>query len=579
MLIDESGSIDEMWNVSGDVCGWGWSDAVGAVSDVGGAVLGAGGDAVDGVVDAVDDVVDAAVDAVVDGVTHVVTTAADVSWDAVGESWAASKWVGARGLDMIGNGSALVGPAISFVGEVSDAATLGLADDLLEVVDDTILDGLDEVTGGVIDIDYDGGSLSVDVGIDDVIGIGLSIGEDGLSTESDVFGADVAIGVGDDGLMLDVEAGIDTFPLPYLDAHLEVDNDGNISANGVVQGPYPYPVGDGMVYGKAGGSFESTEEGWMVAGEAEATWYGADGTQIHGEVGISYAETEEGSAFAASAAGSVTTEYGTVSAGAGYNRIEKDGEVLETFEAEANAKGFGLEVSAETKYLGLETDEGSISIWETDTDFDGFDAENLVDLGVKLLGASDVLPDSVDGLVDQLAEGGTGALMENLDQQGLAQVVQGLGETGTSQLIGKLGADGTAGQLIGELSDQAATELVHKAVETGDVGDLLSGLDAEETVALVARLATSRGGTLAPPTEAGADEFGLDDPIPGLDDDLLGAADTDLIPAAGIDDQTAAVDIGDELIPDAVGESLLETTVDAADALEDSMDDLFEGLD
>jgi hypothetical protein len=366
--------------------------------------------------------------------------------------------------------------------------------------------------------------------------------------------------------MLDVEAGIDTFPLPYLETHLEVDGDGNISANGVVQGPYPYPVGDGMLYGKAGGGFESTEDGWAVEGEAEVTWYGADGTQIHGGVGVAYAETDEGSAFSASAEGSFSNEYGSVGGGVGYNRIEKDGEVLETFEAEGQAEGFGLKASGEAKYLGIETAEGSMSIWETDTDFEGFDAENLIGLGAKVLGASDVLPDSVDGLVDQLAEGGTGALMDNLDQQGLSQVVQGLGQQGTSQLVNKLGDDGNAGQLIGQLSDQAATEFVHKAVETGDVADLLSGLDAEETAALVSRLATSRGGTVA----AGADDLELDDPIPGLDD----APQFDVIDDPTMSDALESDPFAEEAVP-----SLMDETVEAADTFEDSLDDLFEGLD
>lgn len=577
MLIDEFGSIDETWNVSGDVCCWGLPNPISAISNAGGAL-----------VDAATDVLDEVVDEVVDGVTHVVTAVADVSVDLTAELWGASKWVGARGFEMVGQGTAMVGPAISLVGTVADTVTLGIADDLLEVVDDTVLDTLDEVTGGIVDIDYDDGGLSVDVGIDDVIGVSLSIGEDGLSTDSEVLGADLALGVGDEGLMLDVEAGIDTFPLPYLETHLEVDGDGNISANGVVQGPYPYPVGDGMVYGKAGGGFQSTDEGWAVEGEAEATWYGADGTQIHGEVGVSYAETEDGSAFSASAAGSFSNEYGTVGGGVGYNRLEKDGEVLETFEAEAHAEGFGLEASAEAKYLGIDTAEGSKSIWETDTDFDGFDAENLVSLGAQLLGSSDVLPDSVDGLVDQLAEGGTGALMENLDQQGLAQVVQGLGQQGTSQLVNKLGDDGTAGALIGQLSDQAATEFVHKAVETGDVADLLSGLDAGETAALVSRLATSRGGTVGAPSadgadagaddplgldtplDVGVDDLGLDDAIPGLDE--IGGFDA-------VDDQTAVVELAGDPLADEAAASLMDETVEAADAFEDSLDDLFEGLD
>ena len=435
---------------------------------------------------------------IIDGVTHVVTPVAtavlDVTLETLDMTYDAAKYMGARGVDMVVEGTALVGPTIELVGVAAEVATLGLGDDVMHAVDDHVLDTIDEATGGIVDLDYDDGGFSVNVGIDDVIGLGLAIGEDGLSADSEVLvGGSYGIGVGDDGLLLEAEGGIDVFPLPYVETHVEIDADGNVDVNGVVQGPVPYPVGGGILAGRVEGGFQKTEEGWMVEGQAEGVWFGADGTQISGQAGLVYGENEDGSIFLANAAGSITGEYGTVSGGASYARIDQDGVVIETFDAEAHASGFGMEAGAGAKYMGVETPEGSESMWETDIDVSGVDPERLMALGAEVLGDD-------DGLV--------AAALESDDLLGI-------------DLPEDPVAEGRAA--VVEFDDQA---------------------------------------TIAEPdfTDPTLDSSGFDEVIGGVE-----PADEPFL--------------AEEISAPIEEPTVFDGSIDAADALEDSMDDLFEGLD
>jgi len=462
-----------------------YDSAADAVVDVVDGASDAIGDAVKDVADTMEDVGDT----MVDGVTHVAVTSYELASTLAEDSIDLTKWVGALGVEMAGQGAVLVGPAISMTAKVADTATLGVADELLNVVDNTVLDTVDTLSGGIIDIDYDDGGISANVGIGGVAGFGASIGEDGVSAESTTPLSESSLRVGNNGLEFDSKAGIDQFPLPYVESHIEVDGDGNVSSNQVVQGPYP--AYGGVAYGKATVGFERSEEGWAVAGEAEGTWYGLDGTQISGSVGLAYAETEDGSTFAASASGSYSSQYGTASGGVSYDRIEKDGDVLETFEAEASAKGFGLEASAEASYVGIETDEGSVSVWDTDVELEGLGLNELTALGAKAVSATEDPPGVDDDLfgVDPLID----------------PVVDGLGSI-----------------------DGAAT--------IGDLDEF--GLDSEAMI-----------------------EVGLGD-------------GTEVV-----DDQPDVLVDQPEVLMDVSGSSLLDDGIEAADSLENSLDDLFEGLD
>jgi len=466
-----------------------WGSIKGGVESLGGKAVDVVDDVSDAVSDAVVDAVEDVADTMVDGVTHVAMTSYDLTSVMAGSSFELTKWVGARGVEMVGQGAVKVGPVISMTTEVVDTVTLGVVDKILNVVDDTVLDTVDTLSGGIIDVDYDDGGISASLGIGGVAGIGASIGEDGVSAESTTLLSESSLRLGETGLELDTKVGIEQFPLPYVETHIEVDGDGNVSSNQVVQGPYP--AYGGVVYGKVTAGFERSEDGWSAAGEAEGTWYGADGTRISGTVGLAYAETEDGSAFAASASGSYSSQYGTVGGGVSYDRIEKDGDVLETFEAEANAKGFGLDAFAEASYVGIETDEGSVSVWDTDVELKGLGLEKLASLGAKAVSAIEDPPGVDDDLL------GIDPLID--------PVVDGLGSI-----------------------DGAAT--------IGDLDEL--ELDSEAMIGV------------------------------GLGDG-----------AEVVDDQPDVLADQPEVLMDVPGSSLLDDGIEAADSLENSLDDLFEGLD
>ena len=80
---------------------------------------------------------------------------------------------------------------------------------VLDVVDGIVLDGVDEITGGVINVDYDDGDISASVGVDGVRHVGAAIGDDGISHSASVIDQSFDIRATDDGLQRPVQAGID----------------------------------------------------------------------------------------------------------------------------------------------------------------------------------------------------------------------------------------------------------------------------------------------------------------------------------------------------------------------------------
>ena len=111
-----------------------------------------------------------------------VTEAADAAVEAVGEAAAAT------------------GDVVGTIGAVADAATFGVASGVLHVVDNTVLDTLDEVTGGTIDIDYDDGNFSAGVGIDGVLHVGAAVGEDGIRHSANALNQGFDVGLTENGL-------------------------------------------------------------------------------------------------------------------------------------------------------------------------------------------------------------------------------------------------------------------------------------------------------------------------------------------------------------------------------------------
>src|SRR5690606_9354376 len=111
------------------------------------------------------------------------------------------------------------------------------------LIDDTVFDGIDYLTGGAIDIDFDDGQFGVNLGISGLAQVGVGLGEDGVTATLDAGLASVDLGLTDEGLSLATEAGIDFGPLPYMNGHVEIGADGDVSIAGHVQGTVPLPGG------------------------------------------------------------------------------------------------------------------------------------------------------------------------------------------------------------------------------------------------------------------------------------------------------------------------------------------------
>ena len=90
-------------------------------------------------------------------------------------------------VDAVGYAAANTGDVIGAVGTVVDTATFGVASAVLDVVDNTVLDTVDELTGGIVDVDFDDGNLSASVGVDGVLHVGAAVGDDGIGQSSDVL--------------------------------------------------------------------------------------------------------------------------------------------------------------------------------------------------------------------------------------------------------------------------------------------------------------------------------------------------------------------------------------------------------
>src|SRR4051794_14030204 len=119
-----------------------------------------------------DDIVDAASDAVSDVGSSIEDAAEDV---------------GSAAVDVAGNAGSYVGAAVGGLGAAVDAATGGAASSILDSVDNTVFDGVNYITDGAVDINFDDGRFSASVGIPGVADVGASIGENGITASSDTL--------------------------------------------------------------------------------------------------------------------------------------------------------------------------------------------------------------------------------------------------------------------------------------------------------------------------------------------------------------------------------------------------------
>lgn len=294
----------------------------------------------------------------------------------------AAEAVGEGVVDVAGSAGGYVGDTIGAAGTVVDTLSFGTASALANAVDDSLLDGVDYVTGGVVNIDFDDGRFSASAGIEGVATAGASIGENGITASSDSLLGDTDIGLTDEGLVVANSGGIDWGPLPYYEAHVEVGANGDIDINGRLQATIPTPYG--VFSGSNSGGFVRTEEGWGTFVDTDGSWTLPSGVKIAGGTNVGYMEQGGDSKTTFGTYGAVGEEgYGTVGAGYNYESETHDGLTVTRHEGEVFAESYGTRVTASTSETELETPDGTFSVSESGVDLSG----STIDMIEKVGGA------------------------------------------------------------------------------------------------------------------------------------------------------------------------------------------------
>jgi hypothetical protein len=322
-----------------------------------------------------------------DDFTDAVSDAADAVSDAAESAY-----------DAVSQGA--VGDAIGAVGGAVDTATFGLAGAAMNAADDYVFDTVDYVTGGMVNVDFDDGNFAVSTGIDGVAQWGASIGEAGVTASGEaILGGSFDFRMTGEGFLATGSAGIDWGPLPYAAGHIQLDPNGDIKINGELQGTLPTPVG--FLSGQASGGFTSTDAGWGGYWNSQGTLQMPSGVTIGTGQHLSYMQTADGdSQLAVGVDGSVSYMGATVRAGADYQRLEHDGDVVEGLHLEGEVDALGIKASAEADYVHANVDGVERSDWSGDADVDG-------DIGRTLQTAGRYAQSELDG--DEAA-GGAGDL-------------------------------------------------------------------------------------------------------------------------------------------------------------------------
>jgi hypothetical protein len=228
-------------------------------------------------------------------------------------------------------------------------------------MDDVVFDTVDFATAGLIDVDFDNGAFSANVGIDDVFGLSVAISEDGFEYGYDVVVASFEVGYGADGLSVGASAGMDWGPLPYVDGHMSLDEEGNVGIGGQIQAYLPTPAG--LSGGELIGDYQETDEGFRTSGSVTGGNYAPTGTYVKGGVHSSYEEDDEGYRFQVGVHGEVgQVGVGSVTGSVDYVEGRQGDTSYEGVRVEAGADAFGASADIEGSYTHLETPEGEIDV-------------------------------------------------------------------------------------------------------------------------------------------------------------------------------------------------------------------------
>lgn len=433
-----------------DVC-----DTVGGVAeDVGGFVE----DTVSGAADALGGAADAAVGVVVE----------------------AADWLGAA------------------VDEATDAvvdAVVVASEWLANTTDDYIFDTVDFITAGVVDIDYDGGDFSANLGIDGVASVGISFGDSGFDfgTEADIGIASGGFGVSDDeGFATSASAGVDWGPLPYAEGHVDVSEDGDVSVGGRAQGTLPTPYG--VVTGSAEGDFYRNEDGsWGAHAAGEGTLYTPAGAVIGANANIGYDESADGdSVFTAGAGGSYGTLGGpSVSAGVDYAHSEIDGVTTDSVSGEVGVEGYGFEAGAEGGYTRSEDAQGNVTEqYEGSVTGEGYGFE--AGAGGSSTTVTDANGNTISSQTDSWADVGgfdTDAMLQAADSVlGTEGALTGAADTfGQAQdvagAVSNLAGSGDLSDVLGTMADQSdmsVADIAGGLADSGNFDDFSSAIVESE---------------------------------------------------------------------------------------------------
>lgn len=107
----------------------------------------------------------------------------------------------------------VIGGVAEFAGDALDTVTFGGASWVMDQVDEYVFDNVDWATGGAIDIDFDNGAFSVDLGMNEVASLGFSIGESGFTADGYIAGLGAGVGMTEEeGFTVDLKAD-----LPFVD--------------------------------------------------------------------------------------------------------------------------------------------------------------------------------------------------------------------------------------------------------------------------------------------------------------------------------------------------------------------------
>ena len=378
---------------------------------------------------------------------------------------------------------------------VEDAGTWAL-----ETADDVgVFSAVEFVTGGIVDVGYTDGQFTANVDIG-IASAGIGFGDQGFEANYgvDVGIASASVDVDESGFEVEGSAGVDWGPLPYVEGHVNIDENGTIEVDGRAQATIPTPWG--IVDGEVEGGFHQLPDGsWGAYGGAEGTLITPAGVTVSAGGEVSYEREADGDeVFTAGGHVGVGILGGpSIEVGGEYHSIEDNGTYTEGGSGYVEGEGYGLEVRAEGSYESVTDAEGNITeTYAGSVEGSGYGVE------VGAQGSYESV-ENIDGTSSETYSGsveasgygqeiGAGAsYSEQTSADGTTTTssdawvdVDGLD---TDALIAKAGS--LIGDQVGDLPGAGAvSDTISNLAGDGDLSDVLSGMaqDAGSSIADVA---------------------------------------------------------------------------------------------